>query len=138
MKDHLKWQTLAGNFLMLIIIVLPLFLVTAGLIARLMGLKSDGDVLGTAMALYPAFVLPFSVGGVAYLAALRLLLRRAKVAKSIVVALALIVAIGLVPFEARYALRLPHFLIALVLLLLLYGLIVSARTDEGDAQLARN
>jgi hypothetical protein len=118
-------KTGARNLLVLALVFLPVFLLIAGLLARYTGEDQSSDLVGTASVLYAGFILPVLAGGVLYLLALFAAVRRSPSrSRALAVLLTPIIALGMVLFGASYVLTAPHFAIALVAALLMYGILV--------------
>ena len=131
MRSSSWWKAGVTDILVLIAGFLPLFLLLAGALARVSGAEESGDLLGTASVLYPGFVAPVLLGGVLYLLCLFALAQRQRAHRRVwAVGLTPLVALGFLPFGMRDVLTLNHFLIALVIGLLLYGLVV--RFPQGE------
>ena len=114
------------NFALLLVGFLPLFLLLAGIFAKLGSIVSPGDILGTAFVLYPGLLAPVLSGGFLYLVCIFVVAGRlSSKPRAIAVAFTPLIPVGFLFFGMGYILRLPHFLLALALSLIAYGLVVT-------------
>lgn len=113
------------NIALLLAVILPLFLILSGLLARATGRDPEADVIGTTTVLFPGFLGPMLVGGLIYLALLFMTVARARGRERLLaVGLTPLLALGFVLFSAGHVLAISHFLAAFALAALVFGFLV--------------
>lgn len=117
------------NVLILLIGILPLFLILAGIMARAAGVEPRSDVIGNATVLFPWFLLPMTLGGLLYLTLVFQMAKRVtRNSRLVAVILSPTVAVGFLAAGMGDVLSTIHFLIALLVSGVVYGLLIRIPT----------
>lgn len=124
------------NVAILLIVIVPIFLLLSGLLARAMKHDVSNDLIGTAFVLLPAILGPMLLGAAVYLLVVAVVVSQVQDHERLIaVLLTPLMALGFATFSVRHLLTTSNFLTAFCVSALVFGVLIRVPAHDTYAKI---